>query len=69
MGVDIVLRELNSAVYDWDAEEKVFQQDNTNYGQVTVETWRAHPHAPTSGGSVRRASLASYSNPWQLGRR
>ena len=30
MGVDIVLRELNSAVYDWDAEEKVFQQDNTN---------------------------------------
>jgi len=30
MGVDIVLRELNSAVYDWNAEEKLFQQDNTN---------------------------------------
>ncbi len=29
MGVDLVLRELNSAVYDWDAEEKAFQQDNT----------------------------------------
>jgi hypothetical protein len=29
MGVDLVLRELNSAVYDWNAEEKVFQQDNT----------------------------------------
>ncbi len=29
MGVDLVLRELNSAVYDWNAEEKIFQQDNT----------------------------------------
>ncbi len=29
MGVDLVLRELNSAVYDWNAEEKAFQQDNT----------------------------------------
>ena len=29
MGVDLVLRELNSAVYDWDAEEKAFQLDNT----------------------------------------
>lgn len=29
MGVDLVLRELNSAVYDWNAEEKLFQQDNT----------------------------------------
>ena len=29
MGVDLVLRELNSAVYDWNAEEKAFQLDNT----------------------------------------
>jgi len=29
MGVDLVLRELNSEVYNWNAEEKVFQLDNT----------------------------------------
>ena len=29
MGVDLVLRELNSNVYNWNAEEKVFQLDNT----------------------------------------
>lgn len=29
MGVDLVLRELNSDVYNWNAEEKEFQLDNT----------------------------------------
>jgi len=29
LGVDLVLRELNSQVYDWDAEEAAFQLDNT----------------------------------------
>ena len=38
IGVDLVLRELNSAVYDWDAEEKVFQQDNTNLPDPFVVT-------------------------------
>lgn len=28
--VSLVLRETNSAVYDWDAEEAIFAQDNTN---------------------------------------
>ena len=30
LGVDLFLRENNSAVYDWDADEKVFTLDNTN---------------------------------------
>ena len=38
MGVDLVLRELNSAVYDWDAEEKVFQLDNTTLPDPFVVT-------------------------------
>ena len=29
-GVSLVLRETNSAVYDWNAEESAFAQDNTN---------------------------------------
>jgi len=29
LGVDLVLRELASTVYDWDAEESAFQTDNT----------------------------------------
>ena len=30
LGVDLVLRELNSQVYDWNADEADFQLDNTN---------------------------------------
>ena len=29
LGVDVTLRETNSAVYDWNAEETVFQEDNS----------------------------------------
>jgi hypothetical protein len=29
LGVDVTLRETNSAVYDWNAEEQVFQEDNS----------------------------------------
>ena len=29
LGVDVVLKETSSTVYDWDAEESVFSQDNT----------------------------------------
>ena len=38
MGVDLVLRELNSEVYNWNAEEKVFQLDNTTLPDPFVVT-------------------------------
>jgi hypothetical protein len=30
LGVDLELREINANVFDWDAEEQAFRQDNTN---------------------------------------
>lgn len=36
LGVDLALRETNSDVYAWDAEEKLFIQDNTNINNGLV---------------------------------
>ncbi len=38
LGVEVILRETNAAVYDWNAEESAFALDNTTLPQPTDVT-------------------------------